>query len=62
MSTPFESEILAANAKYASTYTHSGLECPPKKRAVLSKYSSVQNLIRLLKLTHFLSNMHGLPS
>ncbi|EHK45800.1 hypothetical protein TRIATDRAFT_307825 [Trichoderma atroviride IMI 206040] len=35
MSTPFESEILAANAKYASTYTHSGLECPPKKRAVL---------------------------
>ncbi|KAL9468646.1 hypothetical protein ACSS6W_010340 [Trichoderma asperelloides] len=35
MSTPFESEILAANAKYVSTYTHSGLECPPLKKAVL---------------------------
>lgn len=39
MSTPFESEILAANAKYVSTYTHGGLECPPKKHAVISKYS-----------------------
>lgn len=39
MSTPFESEILAANAKYVSTYTHSGLECPPKKHAVISEYS-----------------------
>ncbi|KAL6820947.1 carbonic anhydrase [Trichoderma sp. SZMC 28015] len=35
MSTPFESEVLKANAKYASTYKHSGLECPPLKKAVL---------------------------
>jgi hypothetical protein len=42
MSTPFESEILAANAKYVSTYTHGGLECPPKKKAVISKWSLIQ--------------------
>ncbi|EHK18910.1 uncharacterized protein TRIVIDRAFT_43552 [Trichoderma virens Gv29-8] len=35
MSTPFESQVLEANAKYASTYKHSGLECPPLKKAVL---------------------------
>ncbi|KAL7900753.1 carbonic anhydrase [Trichoderma sp. SZMC 28014] len=35
MSTLFESEILTANAKYVSTYTHGGLECPPKKHAVI---------------------------
>lgn len=62
MSTPFESEILAANAKYVSTYTHSGLECPPKKHAVISKYSSIPNLRGAFNLTHFLSNLHGLPS
>ncbi|KAM0264134.1 hypothetical protein ACHAQJ_000879 [Trichoderma viride] len=35
MSTPFESQILEANTKYASTYKHSGLECPPLRKAVL---------------------------
>ncbi|KAL6882989.1 carbonic anhydrase [Trichoderma longibrachiatum] len=35
MSTPFESQILEANAKYASTYKHSGLECPPLRKAVI---------------------------
>lgn len=53
MSTPFESEILAANAKYVSTYTHSGLECPPKKKAVLSKFSSIQDPSRAFKLTYY---------
>lgn len=41
MSTTFETQILEANAKYAKTYTHSGLECPPLKKAVLGK--SVHN-------------------
>jgi hypothetical protein len=62
MSTPFETEILAANAKYVSAYTHGGLECPPKKKAVISKFSRIQNLIRALKLTQFPSNLHGLSS
>ncbi|KAL7930436.1 carbonic anhydrase [Trichoderma chlorosporum] len=35
MSTLFESQVVEANAKYASTYKHSGLECPPLKKAVL---------------------------
>ncbi|KAL6866843.1 carbonic anhydrase [Trichoderma novae-zelandiae] len=35
MPTPFESQVLEANAKYASTYKHSGLECPPLRKAVL---------------------------
>ncbi|ETR98603.1 hypothetical protein M419DRAFT_133281 [Trichoderma reesei RUT C-30] len=34
MSTPFEFQILEAHAKYDSTYKHSGLECPPLRKAV----------------------------
>lgn len=54
MSTPFESETLTANAKYVSTYEHSGLECPPLKKAVLSKLSLTRDLIRTFKLTYYL--------
>lgn len=42
MSTPFESQVLEANAKYASTYKHSGLECPPLKKAVFGKFYSLR--------------------
>ncbi|OTA01067.1 beta carbonic anhydrase clade D [Trichoderma parareesei] len=35
MSTPFEFQVLEANAKYDSTYRHSGLECLFLRKAVI---------------------------
>lgn len=62
MSTPFESQVLEANAKYASTYKHSGLECPPLKHAVLSMFFMAPISTSTSKITILPSHMHGLSS
>lgn len=40
MATAFEKEVIEANKKYASEYKHGGLDTAPKKKAVISQYSS----------------------